>query len=165
MFEFSEKQLRTCFINCSKGEAKRMNLPDGWQSMNAENLIFFSWIDPKTPAKGYAIVPEENGSLRGVFLQKAKAKGKAAQMCSFCMTLHPGSGISLWSAPKAGEAGRRDNTLGTYLCSDLDCTAYIMGKKKPEGIRQMDETLTFEQRKTRTLDNARAFVAKIQQTP
>lgn len=55
------------------------------------------------------------------------------------------------------------NTIGTYICSDLNCTAYVLGKKKPEGIRQMDESLTLEQKIERTLENARALVQRVAQ--
>lgn len=29
------------------------------------------------------------------------------------------------------------NTVGTYLCSDLACSDYTLGRKKPEEIRQI----------------------------
>jgi len=33
--------------------------------------------------------------------------------------------VSLFVAPKAGEAGKRGNTVGTYLCADLACSTLI----------------------------------------
>lgn len=161
METLTDAQIRKSFINCSKGEAKRMNVPRHLDQVAWDELQFFSWIDDKNPQKACLVIPQKDGSLAGILLTRAKAKGKQAQMCSFCMTLHPGSGISLFSAPKVGESGRRGNTMGTYVCSNLRCVDYITGKKKPEGIRQMDETLTVEQRLERMLENAQAFTQRL----
>lgn len=158
----TDAQIRKSFINCSKGEAKRLNVPNGLDQVAWDDLRFFSWIDAKNPQKAAIVVPAEDGSVSGVLLTRAKAQGKRAQMCSFCMTLHPGSGISLFSAAKTGDSGRRGNTLGTYVCSNLRCVDYVTGKKKPEGIRQMDETLKVEQRLERMIENARGFVERLQ---
>ncbi len=163
MQSLTEAEIRKSFINCSKGEAKRLNVPPRLNEVDWESLEFFSWIDAKNPQKACVVVPQQDGAVAGVLLTRAKAQGKKAQMCSFCMTLHPGSGISLFSAAKTGESGRRGNTLGTYICSNLRCADYVTGKKKPEGIRQMDETLTVEQRLQRMLENAQAFVERLHQ--
>ena len=104
---------------------------------------------------------EQDGVVQGVLLQKSKAQSKAAQMCQFCLTLHPGSGISLYTAARPGESGRRGNTIGTYLCANLACTDYVLGKKKPVGIRQMDETLSLEDRLLRTKNNALGFIDRL----
>lgn len=157
----TDAQIRSSFINCSKGEAKRMNVPRNLDAIAWDGLQFFSWIDDKNPQKACLIIPDQDGNTAGIVLTRAKTQGKRAQMCSFCMTLHPGSGISLFSAAKVGEAGRRGNTLGTYICSNLRCHDYVTGKKKPEGIRQMDETLSTEQRLERMQENARSFVKRL----
>lgn len=159
MQELTEATIRSSFINCSKGEAKRLNLPS-LKEQNWDDLIFLSWLDPKSPLKGCLVV-EHEGQVQGVLLQKSKAQSKAAQMCQFCLTLHPGSGISLYTAARPGESGRRGNTIGTYLCSNLACTDYVRGKKKPAGIRQMDETLSLEERIARTRDNAVRFIERL----
>ena len=35
----------------------------------------------------------------------------------------PRSDVSLFTARRAGEAGRQGNTVGTYVCADLGCAA------------------------------------------
>ncbi|NHU84834.1 FBP domain-containing protein [Kocuria sp. JC486] len=162
MLTYTETQIRKSFINCSKGEAQRINLPkdvlDGWESR-----IFLAWIDPKAPQNGYMVAETEDG-LRGIVLQKKAGKGSGnAQMCQLCMTLHPGSGISLVSIQRPRTKRDHYNSLGTYVCADLACSDYTQGRKKPDGIRQMDETLTPEQRAARTLDNVQGLIGRVQQ--
>lgn len=159
MQELSEPTIRSSFVNCSKGEAKRLNLPN-LNEVVWGNQVFLSWLDPKSPLKGCLVV-EQDGVVQGVLLQKSKAQSKAAQMCQFCLTLHPGSGISLYTAARPGESGRRGNIIGTYLCTNLACTDYVLGKKKPVGIRQMDETLSLEDRLLRTKNNALGFIERL----
>lgn len=61
-----------------------------------------------------------------------KSKG-GARMCQICLTLHPASGVSMVSIQWAKSAEDHYNTVGTYLCSDLTCSDYTLGRKKPEG--------------------------------
>lgn len=52
--------------------------------------------------------------------------------------------------------------MGTYLCADLACSLYIRGRKQPKlrgGLHE--ETLTLEERITRTVDNLTAFADKV----
>lgn len=82
-------------------------------------------------------------------------------MCSLCLTTHPGSGVALMSARKAGSAGREGNSVGLYICTDLDCPLYVRGKKKPAPGGRMEETLTVEQQIDRTRANLDAFLDRL----
>lgn len=50
--------------------------------------------------------------------------GRSA-LCALCHTQQPAPQVSLFVAPKTGEEGARGNTVGTYLCADLSCSAMI----------------------------------------
>ena len=83
-------------------------------------------------------------------------------MCQVCLTGHASSGVTLFAAPLAGAAGRDGNTVGMYLCADLACSLYIRGRKLPKlrgGLQE--ETLTLDERITRTVDNLTAFTDKV----
>jgi hypothetical protein len=82
-------------------------------------------------------------------------------MCSLCLTTHPGSGVSLMTARKAGAAGREGNSVGLYMCTDLACSLYVRGKKVPEGGGRFQESLTTEEQIERTLGNLSAFLGKL----
>ena len=134
MHAHSESEIRKSFINCSKGAAQRINIPHEVAQAEWDQLIFLSWIDPKSPRTGYVVAETENG-LRGLVLEKNPHKGKGgARMCQICLTLHPGSGVSMVSIQRTKSAKDHYNTVGTYLCSDLACNDYTLGRKKPSSF-------------------------------
>lgn len=163
MRSHTEAEIRKSFLNCSKGAAQRINLPKDLPELDWEAEIFLGWIDPKSPQSAYIVVEVED-QLRGVALTKGTQKARGgAQMCQFCLTLHPASGVSLYSIQRGKSQKDAYNTIGTYLCFDLRCSDYTQGGKKPEGIRQMDETLTLEQRCARTAENVAGLVQRVAQ--
>jgi len=65
------------------------------------------------------------------------------------------------TARRTGEAGRQGNSVGQYLCSDLDCSLYVRGKKTSVAGGGPDETLTLEEKIARIQANLNAFVEKV----
>jgi len=83
-------------------------------------------------------------------------------MCQVCLTDHAASGVTLFVAPLAGASGRQGNTVGEYLCSDLGCSLYLRGKRKPKGrLVAREETLPVEERIERAMKNLDAFVGRV----
>ena len=89
-----------------------------------------------------------------------KATG-GARMCQICLTLHPASGVSLVSIQRSKSAKDKYSSVGTYVCSNLACSDYTLGRRKPEGVRQMEETMSAEERAERTLENMRGLVQRV----
>ncbi|HYN93144.1 MAG TPA: FBP domain-containing protein, partial [Pilimelia sp.] len=58
-------------------------------------------------------------------------------MCLLCQTAQAGSDVSLFTARRAGEAGRSGNTVGTYVCADLAC-AVRARSEIPPWLRERD---------------------------
>jgi hypothetical protein len=58
-------------------------------------------------------------------------------MCLLCQTTQPGDGVSLFTARRAGEAGRNGNTVGTYICADLACSHRVR-TDIPPWLRERD---------------------------
>lgn len=162
MREASEQQIRASFVNCSKGEAKRLAVPRDLAERPWEHLDFLGWRDPGAPDRSY-LVTEREGRLIGVALRfQAKQRGFLHRgMCSLCLTTHPGNGVSLMAARRTGEAGRQGNSVGEYMCTDLACSLYIRGKKLPEAGGRLQESLTTEEKVARTTANLFAFLDKI----
>lgn len=123
-------QIRSCFVNCSKGEAKRLNLPTDLSATRWDDLDFLGWADPQSPRRHYVVTPVA-GSPVGVVLRSSSAQTRRTTMCDVCLTTHPAGGVTLMVAPLAGAAGRSGNTVGIPLCTDLQCSLYIRGLKKP----------------------------------
>ncbi|UNO40283.1 FBP domain-containing protein [Streptomyces sp. MST-110588] len=158
-----ENEIRASFVNCSKGEAKRINLPAGLDAMPWRDLDFLGWRDPGAPDRSYLVAPREGG-LVGVTLrvpQGVRRSFTKTTVCSLCVTGHPGSGVALLAARRAGAAGRQGNTVGTYICADLACSLYVRGKKKSELAGSYEETLPLEERIARMAGNLDAFLDKV----
>ncbi|MFG2404339.1 FBP domain-containing protein [Streptomyces brevispora] len=158
----TEQDIRTSFVNCSKGEAKRLPLPREFEELPWEDLDFLGWRDLSAPGRSY-IVTEHDGRPAGITLRfPSQQRGFLHRsMCSLCLTTHPGSGVSLMTARKAGPAGREGNSVGLYMCTDLACSLYVRGKKAVAAGARFQESLTVEEQIARTSANLSAFVAKL----
>lgn len=155
----TEQDIRASFVNCSKGDAKRLAVPRDLAERRWDQLDFLGWRDPAAPDRGY-IVAEHGDRLVGVALRSASGNRGFLRrsMCSLCLTTHSGDGVSLMAAPRAGKAGREGNTVGIYACSDLDCSLYLRGIKTAGPGGRLHESLTLDEQVARTTAALAAFV-------
>lgn len=159
MRSLTEQDVRNSFINCSKGEAKRLAVPRDLGELPWGDLDFLGWRDPGAPDRSYLVVEREE-RLVGVAMrfQPAQRGFLHRSMCSLCLTTHPRGGVSLMTARKAGPAGREGNSVGAYMCTDLACSLYLRGKKVPETGTRFEESLTLDEQIARTRNNLFAFL-------
>lgn len=163
MIPITEAELRESFVNCSKGEASRIEPPRGLARLPWPDLDFLGWRDPKAPDRGY-LVAEHRGQLVGLSMRVPTGVRRSlikTTVCSICITSHPGSGVSLFAAPKAGVAGRQGNTVGTYMCADLACPLYVRGKKISELGARFEESMSLPEQIARTLANLGQFLDQV----
>jgi hypothetical protein len=162
MRPLSDQDIRDSFINCSKGEAKRLFLPRDLDERPWGDLDFLGWRDPGAPDRS-CLVTEREGRAVGVTLRfPSSQRGFLHRsMCSLCLTTHPGGGVSLMTARKAGSAGREGNSVGLYMCTDLACSLYLRGRKAVESGARLEESLTLEEQIARTTGNLSAFLDKL----
>ncbi|MGC3003897.1 FBP domain-containing protein [Streptomyces sp. G35A] len=162
MRALTEQDIRTSFINCSKGEAKRLSLPRDLGERPWDDLDFLGWRDPGAPDRSY-LVTEREDRLVGVAMrfQPAQRGFLHRSMCSLCLTTHPRGGVSLMTARRAGAAGREGNSVGAYMCTDLACSLYLRGKKVPETGARFEESLSLEEQVARTRGHLFAFLDKL----
>ncbi|WP_067170426.1 FBP domain-containing protein [Microtetraspora niveoalba] len=162
MKAMSEQDIRTSFVNCSRGEAKRLALPRDLAEQPWDDLDFLGWRDPGAPDRGY-VVTERGGEAVGVALRAvAQQRGRLHRgMCSLCLTTHPGNGVALMTARRAGQAGRDNNSVGVYVCADLACSLYVRGRKIPDLGGRLEESLTVEEQIDRTRAKLSAFLDKV----
>jgi len=124
MESLTETAVRASFVNATKGEIARMNLPPDLDQQPWAELDLLGWVDPKAPRSGYLVVPTSDQGPVGVQLKRAAGGGtRRARMCSLCATTHSGQGVALMVAPRAGRSGRAGNTVGLQMCSSLACMA------------------------------------------
>ncbi|MBT2414095.1 FBP domain-containing protein [Streptomyces sp. ISL-12] len=162
MRPLDERDIRSSFVNCSKGEAKRLPLPRDLGDRPWDDLDFLGWRDPGAPDRSYLVAEREDRPV-GVALRFQPGRRGVLQrsLCSLCLTTHPRGGVSLMTARKAGPAGREGNSVGLYMCTDLACSLYLRGKKVPENGTRFEESLSLEEQVARTLGNLDAFLGKL----
>lgn len=141
MKPLTEQEIRAAFVNCTKGEAKRLTVP--------RDLAEQCWDDLDGSPVGVQLRSSGVGSWQ---LRRS--------MCSVCVTTHTG-GVSLMVAPRSGKAGQQGNSVGVYMCSDLACSLYVRGKKDAGIGARLHESLTLEEKVQRTVANLAAFIAKV----
>ncbi|MGW4859510.1 FBP domain-containing protein [Kocuria palustris] len=164
MHAHSESEIRKSFLNCSKGAAQRLAVPKDLDQIDWDAQIILGWTDPKSPKAAYLVVETDDG-LRGLVMEKSTLKGNGgARMCQLCLTLHTSTGVSMFSIQRSKSAKDRYSSVGTYICTDLACSDYTVGRHKPDGVRQMEETLSLEERSQRTLENAQGLVQRVAQS-
>ncbi|NUS92386.1 MAG: FBP domain-containing protein [Nocardia sp.] len=160
MEPLTEREIRASFVNCSKGDAKRLSLPADLADRTWDDLDFLGWSDPSAPGRAYLVVPEEQGPA-GIALRYEKSGPRRSQMCTLCSTTHSNGGVLLMTARKAGEAGRRGNSTGTYICEDLACSLYARRKKTPAMGRAYRDDFDSETRILQIRENLTAFLARV----
>lgn len=155
MRPLNERDIRASFVNCTKGEAKRLAVPRDLADQPWDDLDFLGWRDPASPERAY-LVAESGESNIGVALRRATSGHTRRVMCSLCLTTH--EDVSLMTARKAG---RRDNSVGAYMCADLACSLYLRGKKDAGPGSRIHESLALPEQLERTAANLIAFLAKV----
>ncbi|MEV5707254.1 FBP domain-containing protein [Actinoallomurus sp. NPDC052274] len=161
MRSLTEQEIRTAFVNCTKGEAKRLPVPRDLAERPWDDLDFLGWRDPQAPDRAY-LATELDGRLVALALRCPSPASwqMRRSMCSLCVTTHTG-GVSLMVARKAGKAGQQGNSTGAYICSDLACPLYVRGKKDAGAGARLHESLTLEEKIERTVANLSAFIATV----
>ncbi|MFF7157117.1 FBP domain-containing protein [Streptomyces sp. NPDC008139] len=162
MDPLGDAQIRGSFVNCSKGEAKRISLPRDLGDLLWSDLDFLGWRDPGARDRAYLVRPGDEPV--GIVLRIAPGARRnlmRSSLCSLCLTGHSGGGVDLLAAPLAGAAGRQGNTVALYMCADLACSLYVRGKKSSALVKRLEETLTLDEQIARTLRNLDAFLAKV----
>ncbi|MCB5170113.1 FBP domain-containing protein [Streptomyces bambusae] len=162
MKALTEKDIRSSFVNCSKGEAQRLPVPRDLAERPWEDLDFLGWRDLSAPDRSYLVV-EHEGGLAGIALRFPTVRRGALyrSMCSLCLTTHPGGGVSLMTARRRGREGRDGNSVGLYVCTDLCCPLYVRGKKQPEAGLRIEESLTVAEQVARMRANLAGFITSL----
>jgi hypothetical protein len=161
MEPLTEQEIRAAFVNCTKGEAKRLNVPRDLDERPWEDLDYLGWRDPQAPGRAYLVtVLDGRPTALALRISAAGSWQTRRSMCSMCLTTHTG-GVSLMVAPRAGKAGQQGNSVGAYICDDLACSLYVRGKRDAGAGARLHETLTLDEKIGRTVTNVAAFVAKV----
>lgn len=118
-------QIRASFVNASQGEIERIPMP-GLHEMIWTDREYLGWRDLQAYQRGY-LVHWQGDVAVGIVLRASEfsLQPSITAMCSLCRITQPSEQVTLFSAARAGEAGRNGNTIGTYICDDLACSHLI----------------------------------------
>ena len=154
----TEQQVRRSLVNCSRGEAAAMTLPRDFEALPWAELDHLGWRDSRAPLRGYLVVPDGDRPV-GVALRAADSRmsGRTTAMCLLCQTALPGDAVSLFTARRAGAAGRNGNTVGTYMCADLRC-AQRARSDIPAWLRGRDPAEVAEERAAELGERVHGFL-------
>jgi hypothetical protein len=156
-----ETEIRGSFVNCSRGDVRRLHLPEDLADRRWVDLDFLGWVDPRAPQRSYLVVPTDAHGLVGIAMRRNPSSAGRARMCSLCTTTHGGQGVSLMVAQRAHQAGRDGNSVGLDICADLQCSSYARGLLPLPAVSTAHETLPPEGRVARLRRNTDAFLARV----
>jgi hypothetical protein len=144
MKPLTQEQIVGSLVNMSEVDLRVMSFP-GLHETLWDEREFLGWRDAHHPTKGY-LVFWVGSEARGLMVRSAESSMPAGRsaLCALCHTQQPAPQVSLFVAPKTGEEGARGNTVGTYLCADLSCSAMIRIVATVPGVTAAQDTLTLK---------------------
>jgi len=124
MLAVTESTIRASFVNASKKEVSDMTLPESFDTIDFERLDYFGWRDRKIARRAYLAVPTDEG-LVCVMLKQAEASTRSRAQCSWCQDVTLPNDVALFTARRAGAAGRNGNVIGTLICANFECSSNV----------------------------------------
>ena len=124
MKPLTDAEIRESLVNADPADAERMPLPGLHEVMWSERE-YLGWRDPGSPQRGY-LAYWRDGRPVGVVLRASEVRLQTSSaICSLCNTPQPAGQVTMFTAQRAGRAGERGDSVGTYICSDLACSLLI----------------------------------------
>ncbi len=118
-------EIRASFVNRGDDEIARLSLP-GLHEVLWDEREYLGWRDPRAANRGYLVYWRADEAI-GIALRASEVPLRAGipAMCSLCHTTQPSSQVTMFTAARAGQAGRDGSSVGTYICADLACSLLI----------------------------------------
>ena len=159
MKPLTDIDIRDSLVNASPAEAVRMPLP-GLHEVVWDEREYLGWRDPGSPHRGY-LAYWRDGQPVGLVLRAAETRLRGGSaICSLCNTPQPAAQVTMFTAPRAGRAGERGDSVGTYICADLACSLLIR-IAPPQYEMQPSPDEVVAGRAARLASRLDAFVARV----
>lgn len=159
MLAITERDIRASFINASRKEVSSMSLPAGFAEVDFDRLDYLGWSDQKFARRAY-VVAEVDGRLTGVLLQRAEQRVLSRAQCSWCDDVTLRNDVQMFTARKAGAAGRNGDSVGTLACAEFGCSHNVR-MLPPLAYEGFDREAARLARIERLCENVRAFLRSI----
>jgi hypothetical protein len=159
MKPLTDADIRASLVNATPAEATRMPLP-GLHEVVWDEREYLGWRDPGSPQRGY-LAYWRDGHPVGLVLRAAETRLRGgAAICSLCNTAQPASQVTMFTAQRAGQAGERGDSVGTYICADLACSLLIR-IAPPQYEMQPSPDVVVASRASRLAERVDNFVARV----
>jgi hypothetical protein len=124
MQPLTDSAIRSSFVNATKREISDLALPLDFAETDWSRLDFFGRRDRKSPLRAFVVVQLDAGPA-GVMLRRADAVPRSRAQCSWCQDVNLTNEVVFYGAKRAGDAGRRGDTIGTLVCAEFGCSANV----------------------------------------
>jgi hypothetical protein len=159
MHSFTDEQLRSSFLNASLRERKAMPTPPDFDATRWDQLDYLGWRDPKAPSLGY-LVADLDAEPVGILLRQAERTPRSRAQCSWCEDVTLPNPVVFFSVKRAGDAGRRGDTVGSLVCAGFECSANV--RRRPAlAYIGFDVDAERERRIAALQDRVAAFVRNV----
>jgi hypothetical protein len=159
MKPMTDADIRESLVNATPAEAVRIPLP-GLHEVVWNDREYLGWRDPGSPQRGY-IAYWRGDEPVGVVLRASETRLRGGSaICSLCNTPQPANQVTMFTAQRAGQAGERGDSVGTYICADLACSLLIR-IAPPQYEMQPSPDVVVASRATRLAGRLDAFVSRV----
>jgi len=161
MRALTESDVRASFINATDEELRTIEMPHDFVLVYCYFHDVLAGRDPASSKRGGVLV-QDGERIVGIVLRASDPGRVRSGMCNICRTMQPGNQVALFSARKTGPAGRRGDSVGTYMCADLSCheNVRLAHPLAPNEIRAEGQ---IDMRLDGTRRRMERFVARVQE--
>ena len=124
MRPLTDAQIRASFLNASRSERKNLILPTDLESRDWESLDYLGFRDPKLPKLASVIVELDDEPV-SILLRQTDARPRSRPQCSWCNDIQLPNDVVMFAAKRAGDAGRRGDTVGILVCENFECSVNV----------------------------------------
>jgi hypothetical protein len=124
MLPLTAQAITSSFVNASRKVVADITLPPGFAEIDWAERDYVGWVDPRMKRRSYAVVPVDGGPV-GIVLRQSDASPKKRAQCSWCRDVKLPNEVVLYSAQRAGAAGRNGNTVATWVCGEFQCSVNV----------------------------------------
>lgn len=159
MRPIDDARIRASFINASRSERKNLTLPAHFDDLDWDRFDFLGWRDPRLPNIGY-VVAYVDGDFVGILLREADTRARTRPQCSWCSDVQLPNDVVLFTARRAGEPGRRGDTVGTLVCEHFECSRNVR-KLPPVAYLGFDREAARDRRIAALREHVENFVREV----
>ncbi|XBH21142.1 FBP domain-containing protein [Jonesiaceae bacterium BS-20] len=163
MHALSTAEIQKSFVNASRSEAARINLPKDLDTVNWDRLDYLGWRDPKFPLRGYLVAIIDDQPVGLVLRAPDAASRRSKILCELCRDVFSELDVLMWVAKKSGSAGKRGDTMGTLICANFECSANVRVLPKPTAMYP-DPQVIVDRQIEGLRERTQTFVARVRAT-